>query len=92
MVITKRFILRLFLIVEVCGGVIFFIWGPHGMVAVSEKVKEHSLLIGQMEDLQKEVAVLKKQVDQYAHTDFYKEKIAREDLQMARTEEEVYIF
>lgn len=91
MVITKRFVLRLFLSIEIIGGIFFFIFGPYGMLAVSKKVQEQKLLAAEIEHQKKEVACLQQQIDVYATTDFYKEKIAREDLQMARPEEEVYI-
>ena len=91
MVITKKLLLRFLLIAEIFLAFLFFIIGPYGMIAVSKKMKEHALLRNNIALEKEEVMQLQKQIECYEYTDFYKEKIARENLQMARPEEEVYV-
>ncbi len=91
MVITKQLVLRALLLVEVMSASIIFIFGSQGIIAVSKKNEEHKKLINAIELEKQEIIFLNKEIHNYNSIDFYKEKIAREDLQMARPEEQVYI-
>lgn len=91
MIMRKRYIARLIFSLEILifGG--FYFLGSNGIMKMVE-MKESSML------LEKEIAVLSADVEelhsqiavQKSHP-FFKEKIAREQLQMARAHEEVYL-
>ncbi len=91
MFIAKHLILRLVLLAEVISAIVFFVFGSQGIIAVSKKNAEHFQLIACIELEKKEINSLDAEIKNYSLLDFYKEKIAREDLQMARPEEQVYI-
>ncbi len=91
MIITKQLLLRMFLVGELCTVGFLFICGPQGFFAVRAVYKEHAALLIKIAQEEEEVKLLKKRIDEWVKNDFYKEKIARENLQMARPEEQVYV-
>lgn len=92
MIITKRLLLRIFFIIElICFGIIYF-FGAQGIVALQKRKQEIEAIKMERERLQGLVKQVESSLYEWAHKDFLKEKIAREELHMARPGEFVYIF
>lgn len=68
----------------------FFIRGPQGLRSLSDMYVEQSAMQEGLAQLTQEVAGLKQDVDNWNKHSFHKEKIAREQLQMARPDDEVF--
>lgn len=90
MVRAKKIVMRLFLIVEMAAFGYLYVCGKNG-IQILQKQK------AAVADLQTNVVQLKKEIDQlegeiyaWQTDDFYKEKIAREQLQMARKGDELF--
>jgi len=88
--IYKRTILRMFFVIEIFifAGVYFF--GGNGFQYLNRLKGENQELYGQILDLKNEIAGLEKGISDWNSNDFYKEKIAREKLQMARKGDQIY--
>jgi cell division protein FtsB len=75
-------------------GVALFAWlyfrGPQGLLTLQDMYAEHETMREGVQQLQQEVATLKHEIDTWQKHPFHKEKIAREQLQMARTDDEVF--
>ena len=90
MVRAKKIFMRLLLIAEMATFGHLYLFGKNGIQFLR---KQQAVVV----DLQKNVTVLKDEIDQlhneiyaWQTDDFYKEKIAREQLQMARKGDELY--
>lgn len=87
---VKQLILRIFFGAEI----LFFAWtyflGPQGMYALWALDGESQKVIAQNQQLEQEVARLSKRVAAWKGSPFYKEKYAREKLQMAYPDDEIY--
>lgn len=90
MIGIKKLCLRLLLVVEMVGFGYLYFFGNNGMQTLE---KQRATVVG----LQKNIVVLKGEIDQLEHEiyawqtdDFYKEKVAREQLQMARKGDEIF--
>lgn len=68
----------------------FYMRGPHGLQALEGMRGECTAIHHDVEALRQEVATLQHEIDQWEQHPFHKEKIAREQLQMARTDDEVF--
>lgn len=88
---VKKTILRLFFSIEVFIFLMVYIFGTNGIHAIISLKKEDQLLIGEILDIQKEIADLRQQLELWHEDPYYKEKIAREKLQMAKENEIIYI-
>lgn len=90
MILTKRSLLRLLFGVEI--GLFFYIYlfSPHGLQKLFVLKKEMNSLVLKQSLLKDEVKDLHEKVALFTDDSFYKEKIAREQLYMARKNEEVY--
>ena len=87
----QQLILRLFLLGQSIGLVVFCCVGQKGLLAVQRLGHEHQNLKKSIEVLKIEIFDLKQNIDQWQTNDFYKEQCAREQLQMARPDEQVYV-
>ncbi|MCL5875882.1 MAG: septum formation initiator family protein [Candidatus Dependentiae bacterium] len=87
---SKRWIMSLLLAGELLFFSFTFFFGSHGIQALHELRKEITLLQGDIVILENEVDVLNADIIQWRENDFYREKMAREQLQMARKEETIY--
>lgn len=90
MVITKRHMLRIFFMFEIVvfAGIYFF--SAQGLQVLQGMQKENELVYEKITYLNNEIAVLEEEVSEWENNSFYKEKIAREELQMAKKGDEVY--
>lgn len=86
----KQYLLRGFFIVEIAlfAGVYFF--GAHGLHNVWRLQHENAQAEREIATMQAEVQDLETRVFAWNNHPFYKEKLAREQLQMARPGEIVY--
>lgn len=91
MVISKRFLLRLFVLVEICLFFGFYFGGSQGLKKMWYEKSENKKLAAFIKDRETELNQLENDIHQWENSPFYKEKWAREQLQMARLNEQVYV-
>jgi len=89
MQVKKKIVSRALIILEVIIFLAFYCWGSEGVSRLNELRSENKHLTNNIESLEKEVASLEGEVIQFKKDPFYKEKIAREQLQMAYKNEEI---
>lgn len=90
MVQGKRFLLRLFFVVEIILFMIVYFFGTQGLNVVLKMNQENARISSENRQIEEEVEALKKTVSLWKTDPFYKEKIAREQLHMARPGDEIY--
>ena len=87
---VKQLILRVFFGAEI----LFFAWtylvGPHGMYALWALQETSQQVIDQNKQLKSQIEAISSRIDKWKSDPFYKEKYAREKLQMAYPDEEIY--
>ena len=86
----KRTMLRVFFAVEVCVFVGVYLFGPGGLQAMVQLEKENKQLDAEIVQLQAEVDQWRQNIALWESDDFYKEKVAREQLQMAKAGDEIF--
>lgn len=82
--------LRLFFSVEVlmfCG---VYSYGKNSIVVLVKQQRENLVLQKQLEEKKQAIAQLEKVINNWESHTFYKEKIAREQLQMVGPQDHVY--
>jgi cell division protein FtsB len=88
--ITRRSMARMFIYAELALLGIWYLLGPQGVPAITklqdECLHEEQLLVS----LKVEVAELEREILRWESDPFFKEKIAREQLQLVRSGDEVY--
>jgi cell division protein FtsB len=67
-----------------------YLFGPHGMRVLMDIEQEDAQLNSEITQVQMRVNTLQTTITQWNIHPFYKEKIAREQLQMARKNDEIY--
>lgn len=87
----KRMIMRGIFAGEVIVFAWFYCFGAQGMYAVRMLKKDNEKLEQHIADVQNSVVKLERDVYAWQENSFLKEKLAREQLQMARDGEEVYL-
>ncbi|MCL4229181.1 septum formation initiator family protein [Candidatus Dependentiae bacterium] len=83
-------IIRYLLYTEMIVLGVFYIGSPHGVQSVTRLAHECEDVEQQVLNVKRDIATLELEVDQWESEPFYKEKIAREQLQMARKNEVIY--
>lgn len=86
----KRIFLRVFFGVELFVFALVYVFGPHGLYALRELENQNNTLQAEAATLKQEVQELEDKIAQWDAHPFYKEKIAREQLQMARKGDKIY--
>lgn len=86
----KRLFLRFFFGMEVVFFIGFYVCGPHGVKTLKALSNENNQLQLEITHARQEVIELEQKIVQWNTYPFYKEKIAREQLQMACKGEEIY--
>lgn len=86
----KRTMLRVFFALEVSVFVGVYLFGPSGLQTMLRLEHENVELDQEIEKLQVEVGSWEQKIIVWKGDDFYKEKIAREQLQMARSGDEIF--
>lgn len=90
MKITKKIILRTFFAIEIVVCSFLYLFGAQGMRTVYAMKQQNSALSQEVTLARVNVKQLELQIAVWQTSDFYKEKKAREQLQMARTDDIVY--
>jgi cell division protein FtsB len=86
----KKLLLRVVVMVEMIGFGYLYFFGNNGM-SVLQKQREDVVALRQLVvQLQGDVDQLENEIYAWQTDDFYKEKVAREQLQMARKGDEIY--
>jgi cell division protein FtsB len=86
----KQMIVRGILVVEMVAFGYMYLFGKNGLQVVHEQNKVLVLLQQTVDQLQTEIDGLTSDIMQWETNDFYKEKIAREQLQMARKGDKLF--
>jgi cell division protein FtsB len=76
--------------VEVLLFAVLYVRGPQGIQALHDMHAEQTTVHDGVDQLRVEVTTLKQEIDDWQKHPFHKEKIAREQLQMARPDDEVF--
>lgn len=90
MVLQKKSIVRVFFGIEVILFIWMYVASSGGLPTVWAMQKENQQLAQSVCALQEEVEKLEQERQKWESIPFYKEKLAREQLQMARPDDEVY--
>jgi len=81
----------MFFINEILFFSFFYYYGAQGMHAVFVLQKENMGVEQQVLEIKKEIAQLHDEITVWETDSFYKEKLAREQLNMAKSGEEIYL-
>lgn len=90
MKIYKKTILKKLFILEIIIFIGVYVFGENGYKNISEVNLENQKLLSEIVVLKNEIKVIEKEIQEWQATDFYKEKFARERLQMAKQGDEIY--
>jgi len=90
MKVLKRRFLRIVFSLELLMFAGIYMMGPHGRQALQKIEQENMRLGDDIALLQHDVHELEFSIAQWHESSFYKEKIAREQLQMARAGDQIY--
>ena len=88
----KRLLFRCFFALEIVTFLYLYAFGSQGLPAWFALKRETSILEQEIMHLHDEVTALKDEVDLYQNFALPKEKIAREQLQMARPDDHIFYF
>ncbi len=87
----KRIILRLIFMLEVLVFGWFYYYGVCGMKDIYQLQQENEQIEQQIQMVQNEIVARECEVAAWQTDPFYKEKLAREQLHMAKEGEEIYL-
>lgn len=88
---TKRSLLWLLVGIESVIFLMTYLFGSHGVRKAHILKKELAQVQEQKVIIESEIGELTKTIHQWKTNDFYAEKLAREQLQMARPTEQLYV-
>lgn len=91
MLLTKRSFLRFFFALEIVLFIGLYFFGPSSMYVARGLKKEIADIRVTIAHVVAEGKALEERIHQWQTTDFYAEKFAREQLQMARPSEQLYV-
>lgn len=86
----KRLLFRLGFAIEIIIVAVFYIQGNHGFNSVKQLKQELSIINEQRSALLNQIHGIEREIAAWQNCSFYKEKAAREQLQMARIDETIY--
>ena len=86
----KKKLFRVFFCAEVLVFVLLYWFGTQGMQTLRQLRYGNKLLAQQVAEAEQELVTLEEYIVHCEQNNFYKEKIAREQLQMARADETIY--
>lgn len=90
MVLKKSYISRIFLLGEIVVFYLMYFWGVDGLPKLYKIQEENRQLEQEIVLLNKEISELNNETLIWNRDPFYKEKVAREQLQMARESDEIF--
>ncbi len=86
----KPFLLRIFFMLEIVAFGYVYLFGLQGLQVLMALKKEDKQLEVRIDKIQHEVVALQEEHVTWQKYSFYKEKFAREHLQMAHKDDEIY--
>jgi cell division protein FtsB len=86
----KRTLLRIFFALEIVACAFFYVFGANGLQTMRYMKQENMKVAQRIAQEQQAIKQLELQIALWQTHDFYKEKKAREQLQMAHTDDIVY--
>ena len=90
--ISKKLFLRLLYIIEILLFLYCYFFGPQGIQKLREIKNATQTVLLKIETAQNNITALETTIVSWETNNFYKEKMAREQLQMAKETDEVYYF
>ncbi len=87
----KRMTFQFFLGAEIIVVTFFYLIGPGGLQALKSAQRQNSNLIEEIKRTEGEVNALSRELADRKNNPFYKESIARKELQMAYENEIIYL-
>jgi len=90
MKIYKKTILRFFFVIEITMFLGVYFFGGNGLQYLNRLKNENNVIKYKVLALENEINTLKKDIKDWNMNDFYKEKVAREQLQMAKHGDIIY--
>lgn len=90
MLTIKQIVLRAFFLFEIIVFILMYIFGPYGYLVMRKLKQENYHIIEKIKHIQQDANNLEHHIIEWNSTPFYKEKFAREHLQMARENEVIY--
>ena len=89
--LNKRVVLRVFLGIEIVVFLFFYCISPNGLPLLKKREQENKVIQKCIAQLEKEIEMIEQETNEWEDDSFYKERIAREQLYMARPDDEVYV-
>ena len=86
----KKHFLRFFLGIEIIVFGLTYFWGANGIRALINMNNKNLVLQNKVAGIATEITELEGKIEQWHIHPFYREQIAREKLQMARKDDNVY--
>lgn len=86
----KRKVVGLLFCAEVCVFTYFYVCGAHGLRAYWQMREDNTAFETELVASRAQLALQERELERRKTQPFYKEKIAREQLQMARDNEQIY--
>ncbi|MEX0940509.1 MAG: septum formation initiator family protein [Candidatus Babeliales bacterium] len=87
----KLIMRNIFFSLELITILFFYFFGTHGLPVLFRTKQENKQVEQEIRQLQEEIVNLEQLIYAWKKYPFYKEKIAREQLQMACADENIYI-
>ncbi|OGB83238.1 hypothetical protein A3F66_05350 [candidate division TM6 bacterium RIFCSPHIGHO2_12_FULL_32_22] len=87
----NKLLLRFFFLFQITIFSYNFFWGKDGIFLLNLFKQENMLLSKKIDSVNSEVANLNIDIEAWKTDPFLKEKMARENLQMAKSSDEIYI-
>jgi len=91
MISVRSLFLRLIAGIEIVIFAGYLLWGAHGVRAIRALQEKNRILEEQIAQAEEEIKQTRAELDDWNTYPFYKEQYAREHLQMARKDDEVYL-
>lgn len=91
-VLMKRYIIRIFFCAEIGCFLWMYFFGPQGIQVFKQLADENAVVEQKIQVLRGDIAQLDRSITACNSDSFYKERIAREQLQMARKGDVIYYF
>lgn len=89
---TKKFALRLFVGAQIIMVTFLYLCSTGGIRAVQHADAQNNELLEEVKLLEAEIDSLSRELEERKNNPFYKESIARKELQMAYAGEIIYVF
>ncbi len=87
---VKQTVLQSFFVLELFTIGFFYLFGAQGLPVIYGFRQENQQLEQEIVQLKVCVVALEKELNDWHHYPYYKEKIARQQLQMARADDQIY--